>query len=414
MRTFYLLFVTLAAIIAHITAENCLTNNDSQTPNPDGKNKLYTGQQEFSLNLLQSINAHSPNSNIFFSPYSTYHALLMAYFISSNTTEMYLKKVLKLDPKQSKIDVFSAYKLDKLLSSIQRSGDYEFTNANRIYVDKDIQVRSCIPPLFEDELQTQDFQNAPDVSRRNINSWVEERTHNMIKDILPPGSIDSQTNLVLANAAYFKGLWENKFDAANTKLDVFHISPSNRTIVDMMNVQGSFNFDISEELGAHILELPYKGGDISMFILLPPFVKEDGVANILKKLTLEQFQKIVGDESKLWPRTVNVSLPKFNLERTIELVPILDRMNIGDVFTQNSNFSVLTNQKVSLGNALHKAKIEVNEEGTKAAAATVLFSFRSSRPAEPAIFNCKHPFVYIIYDKKEQAILFQGVFRSPY
>lgn len=138
--------------------------------------------------------------------------------------------------------MFSAYKLDKLLSSIQRSGDYEFTNANRIYVDKDIQVRSCIPPLFEDELQTQDFQNAPDVSRRNINSWVEERTHNMIKDILPPGSIDSQTNLVLANAAYFKGLWENKFDAANTKLDVFHISPSNRTIVDMMNVQGSFNF----------------------------------------------------------------------------------------------------------------------------------------------------------------------------
>lgn len=89
-------------------------------------------------------------------------------------------------------------------------------------------------------------------------------------------------------------------------------------------------------------------------------------------------------------------------------------MGVGDLFTGSSNFSMLSDEKVSLGSSLHKARIEVSEEGTKAAAATVLFSFRSSRPAEPAQFKCNHPFIYLIYDKTANAVLFTGVFRRPY
>jgi serine protease inhibitor len=185
-------------------------------------------------------------------------------------------------------------------------------------------------------------------------------------------------------------------------------------MVDMMHVEATFNHDVSESLEAHILEMPYKGDQISMYVLLPPFTKEDAIDNTLKKLTAEKFRSIV-DSSNLIPKTVQVSFPKFSLEHTIELVPVLEKMGVGDLFQETSDFSTLSETlKGPLGSALHKARIEVNEEGTKAAAATVLFSFRSSRPAEPAQFHCNHPFIYVLYDKVEKAVLFTGVFRRPH
>ncbi|XP_017768664.1 PREDICTED: serpin B4-like isoform X2 [Nicrophorus vespilloides] len=401
--------------VALVNSQSCLTPNDNRPPNPNSKSGLYNGQQEFSLALLQAINQLNPDANLFFSPYSTYHALLLAYFISGSQTEGYLRKALKLNQHQDKADVFNAYKLDKFATQLRsKNASYEFSNANRIYVDKSVEVRSCMSPLFLDELQSVDFQKDPEVARMGINSWVEAQTRDMIKDLLPGGTIDQNTDLVLVNAAYFKGIWENKFDPALTKPDVFHITPSKRTFVDMMHVEGTFNHDVSEDLMAHILELPYQGGDISMYILLPPFAKEDGIPTILKRLTLERFKSIVDENSSLSARTVQVSVPKFSLEHTIQMVPILEALGVGNLFTSSSDFSTLTNSNVSLGDAFHKAKIEVTEEGTKAAAATVLFTFRSSRPAEPAQFNCNHPFVYVIYDKVEKALLFTGVFRRPY
>lgn len=391
----------------------CLSSNDQKIPRQDGQTSLYTGQQEFSLALLHEINHLNPEENIFFSPFSTYHALLLAYFISSNTTEQYLKKVLRFGPNQDKTDVFGAYRLAKFSSTLKRNSAYEFNNANRIYVDKNVDVRECMQSMFQDEFKSLDFSGNAEASRKEINKWVEEVTHDMIQGLLPPSSVDENTNLVLVNAAYFKGNWENKFKVEETAPEIFYINPSKKTFVDMMHTEGAFNHEISEDLGAHILELPYQGSNISMYILLPPFVKEDGVASILKKLTLERFRNIVGQHSSLQARTVEVSLPKFTLDHTIEMVPIFEKMGVGNLFN-GGDFSALTSANISLGNALHKSRIEVNEEGAKAASATVLFTFRSSRPADPAVFNCNHPFVYIIYDKIEQALLFTGVFRRPY
>lgn len=162
----------------------------------------------------------------------------------------------------------------------------------------------------------------------------------MIKDLLPPGSIDPTTSLVLVNAAYFKGIWENKFNPNLTKPEIFYVSPTKQIMVDMMHVEGTFRHgssllffywiiyitncltDISETLGAHILELPYQGDNISMYILLPPFSNtEDSIDATLKNLNLDNFKKLVGKDS-LISRTVQVALPKFSLETTIELVPV--------------------------------------------------------------------------------------------
>ncbi|KAB0797094.1 hypothetical protein PPYR_09022 [Photinus pyralis] len=405
--------VLFCSILLRSSYQQCLTHNDLKPPHPSGRLLLYSGQQEFSLALLQAINKVTPSGNIFFSPYSTYHALLIAYFLSSHHTEKFLRKTLRLDSSQDKADLFSAYKLDRFTTTMRAlNSSYEFTNANRIYVAQQIRLRDCVTNVFAEELFQKDFKSNPERARTEINAWVEQHTHDMIKDLLPAGTIDAATNLVLVNAAYFKGQWESKFDPKDTKPEVFFISPSKQIIVDMMHIETGFNYDVSETLMAHILEMPYEGDDISMYILLPPFSKEDGVETVLKRLTLDTFRSVVNES--MIARQVKVSLPKFRLEHTVELTPVLEKIGVGDLFQSTANFSVLTDEKVSLGRGLHKARIEVTEEGTKAAAATVLFTFRSSRPLEPAIFNCNHPFVYLIYSKVEQAILFTGIFRRPY
>lgn len=121
------------------------------------------------------------------------------------------------------------------------NSSHEFTNANKIYVADQIDVRQCISSLFKDELEKLNFKNDPQLARNLINSWVEQHTHNMIKDLLPPGSIDKTSTLVLVNAAYFKGKWQNKFNPNETKPEVFYVSPSKQIMVDMMHVEGTFN-----------------------------------------------------------------------------------------------------------------------------------------------------------------------------
>ncbi|KAF5277687.1 hypothetical protein FQR65_LT03667 [Abscondita terminalis] len=397
------------------THQQCLTENDMKMPHPSGQLKLYSGQQEFSLALLQAINKLNPSGNIFFSPYSTYHALLLAYFISSRQTENFLRKSLRLDTSQDKADVFSAYKLDKLATTIRaKNSSYEFTSANRIYVADQINLRDCITYIFGEELIKKDFRTNPELARTDINNWVETHTHSMIKDLLPMGSIDPSTNLVLVNAAYFKGQWESKFDPEETKPEVFFISPSKQIIVDMMHIEASFNYDVSDTLMAHILEMPYEGDDISMYILLPPFAKEDGIETVLKRLTVDTFRSVVNDS--MLPRQVKLSLPKFSLEHTIELTPILESLGVGNLFRQDADFSVLTGRRdLSVGAGIHKAKIEINEEGTRAAAASAIFSWRmlSSKVEEPIEFTCNRPFLFVIYNRVMHTVLFTGVLRNP-
>ncbi|KAG5896628.1 hypothetical protein JTB14_009536 [Gonioctena quinquepunctata] len=409
------LLATLVAVFFKETSQQCFPPYAGSQPNKNGHNDLYSGQQEFSLALLNAINKVMPNENLFFSPYSTYHALLITYFLSGNQTERYLKKVLRLNENQEKSDHYAAYKFDKIMTQIlARSAEYEFTSANKIYVENEVPVKDCVANDFPEELERKSFKTNPEAARIDINNWVENVTHHMIKDLLVPGTIDQTTDLVLVNAAYFKGIWENKFNPDLTKQSVFYVSPSKQIMVDMMHVQGTFRHDISEALGAHILEMPYKGDNISMYILLPPWSNsENSIEHTLKNLNLENFKKIV-EMDNLIPKTVQVAFPKFSLETTLEMTPILEYMGIGDVFQSTSDFSALSYKKLSLGDALHKAKIEVNEQGTKAAAATVLFSFRSSRPAEPAQFICNHPFIYVIYEKVQNAVLFAGVFRKPH
>ncbi|OWR46462.1 seminal fluid protein CSSFP042 [Danaus plexippus plexippus] len=392
----------------------CFTKDDaSKKLNAEARATLYKNQLEFTLNLFNVINEAVPNDNVFFSPFSVYHALLLGYFAAGGQTEKALKESLRIADTQDKVNLLMAYKVDKHLRAVNNNSDsYEFTNVNKMFVDTALQVRECFKDAFGGEISGLNFHDHPGVAVGHINEWVAHVTKNNIKDLIPPSGVTQATKLVLANAAYFKGVWASKFQAQSTKKQVFFVSETRQTLTHFMRQKGQFHFMVNDELGAQILELPYKGNDISMYILLPPYSMKEGVNNIIANLTPERLAAVV--EEGYLGREVVVEIPKFTIERSLQLRPILERLGVGDLFNASSDFSTMMEDRgVIFDDAVHKAKIQVDEEGTVAAAATAIFGFRSSRPAEPTVFIANFPFVYIIYEKPTNSVLFMGVFRDP-
>lgn len=406
--------VALVLLVATCVSSQCFSKDDSSKKlDPGARTSLYSGQLAFTLNLFQTINSAVPDDNIFFSPFSVYQSLLLAYFSTGGRTEESLKKSLEIEDNMDKMNLMTAYKVDKRSRMTNNNSDsYEFTTANKLFVANELQVRQCMFDLFGEEIEALNFRENPEVSREYINNWVERITKNHIKKLLPADGVSEFTKLVLANAAYFKGVWASKFSPERTKKEPFFVSETRQTLVPFMKQKGTFHYGVSEELGAQVLELPYKGNDISMFILLPPYSMKEGVTNIIANLNTERLAAVM--EESYMSREVIVEIPKFTIERTLSLRPILDRLGVGDLFNVSADFSTLTEDSgIRFDDAVHKAKIQIDEEGTVAAAATALFGFRSSRPAEPTRFIANFPFVYLIYERPTNSILFFGVYRDP-
>ncbi|KAL7306079.1 hypothetical protein TKK_0001535 [Trichogramma kaykai] len=434
-----LLLLLLGSLLVIGCSSQCLTKNDSPaTMRQDAAEILSNARFDFALESLKKISEIETQDNIFFSPHSLYEALGLAYSGAHGKTETSLRKALNIPEDFSKLDVQRFYAYEKSLELAREansSDNYEYRVANRLWLSSAKRLRQCVLDFYGEELQREDFRADPEASRKRINDWVSSETRGNIQDLLPPSAIDESTDAVLANAVYFKGLWQSKFLPENTKRDVFYLGQENMTIATFMRQKGSFSHMVSEELGVHILQLPYKGDDVSMYILLPPFVqtqqaaaaarsagqpKSNGVRQLLHRLSDNQDSaKELRDilDSGMPAREVDLQIPKFSLERELPVKTLLDAMGAESVLdSANSDFGAFVEEgekPITLGDAVHRAKIEITEEGTTAAAATALFSFRSSRPTEPAFFTANHPFAYFIYDRPSRTVLFAGIFRRP-
>ncbi|KAI4466282.1 serine protease inhibitor serpin [Holotrichia oblita] len=390
----FILLPAIIAVILHQIEGQCFTTKDDKEPKQIGRKSLYGGEQEFSLNLLRDINQLNPEGNIFFSPYSTYHALLLAYFISAGKTEQFLKKALRLDP-----GLFAR----RRLRILQRQPDL------CEHGDKSQRLRFR---LVHGRIREHRFRNETGRIPSDHQQMGRESNAQYDQGPVAPGSIDQTTNLALVNAGYFKGSWKYEFKESETKEEVFHVSPEKRVLVKMMHMEAMLNHDVSEELGAYVLELPYKGEKISMYILLPPFMKQDGIAKTLAKLTPSTFQKVMQNLTNDYGKTVNLQLPKFSLENTIEMTPILESLGVGNLFTSEADFSFLSDSHLTLGAGVHKAKIVVNEKGSEAAAASALIGVRTMDD-ETVTYRCNHPFMFLLYSKETSTIAFIGIVRNP-
>jgi len=253
-----------------------------------------------------------------------------------------------------------------------------------------------------------DFASNPDAARTTINQWVSQETQNKINNILPAGSIDTLTRLVLSNAIYFKADWSNEFDKSLTKEDVFHLSTSDTTTVPMMNRTGFYNYAYGN--GYQVIELPYAGEQLSMLIILPDENQFSEVASSLDSATL------VGIVTDLQSKYVDVTLPKFTFEYDLGLKSWLQQMGMVDAFDPTqADFSGMDGDKdLCISDVLHKAFVAVDEAGTEAAAATTVIVGVTSMPVDqPIPFKADRPFIFLIRDIPTGTILFLGNMRDP-
>ncbi len=245
-------------------------------------------------------------------------------------------------------------------------------------------------------------------TRRTINTWVEDKTNKKIQELIKPGILNTQTRLMLTNAVYFKGDWAVQFDSKNTKDAPFTIAPEKKIDVPMMHLKDSFNY---ADFGVlQILEMPYKGNDLSMVVLLPR--KAEDLAELEERITfgtLEQWLK------RLNKQEVLVYLPKFKITGEFRLAEMLKKVGMVDAFAPNlADFSGMNGKKdLFISAVVHKAFVEVNEKGTEAAAATGIAIGVTSIPTPPPVFRADHPFVFFIRDIKTNTILFIGRLANP-
>nr|CAA57964.1 putative serine proteinase inhibitor [Pacifastacus leniusculus]prf//2202195A serpin [Pacifastacus leniusculus] len=424
------LAVVLLVGLAGVVPPQCISHNDTLAL-PSSPDLAHI--TPFGVDLFKELNPTGTTSNFFFSPYSIWNSLVLAYFGSSGGTRQQLQKVLRLGDPAHTLATYRA--LSHLYAERQaNTSDYVIDLANRVYVDEKFPLRECVKGVLFQEVQAIDFGQAEEAAAR-INQLVNETTRGKIPELVTARDV-SGVPMVLVNAAYFKGLWSNAFEASETVPEKFFSSPDQHTFVPMMKLISAFKIGESEELGATVLEMPYKGKAASMFVLLPYTTVtttrvDDTTANntttacnattgkattpldaMLLRLTSDTLRTGLASREK---QEVELQLPKFKLEQTIinELVDALQRQGIKDLFTSNADLTIYDpSGRLRVSKGIHKAVVEVNEEGSEAAAGTGLI-VTFSLPPKPKKFVCNHPFVFLIQDNHTNNILFLGVYRKP-
>jgi len=427
-------FVMVTGARCQMLDRNCFGEEDEgeltatflASKNEEAQALVYSGERAFSVNLIKALfekyENESIEENIFISPSSIYHTLMLAYFGSLGETQQELEISLGFG-NLTKSEVLKTYMFDRAYQAVRERTaglGYTFKHANKLYFEQDLKLNECLRLALADQIELVDFKKSPEETRVNMNKWVEEATQGRIQDLIPEGYVDYSTKASIVNAAYFKGQWQSQFKPKDTKFGNFYITRDQIRMVKFMVQKGSFNYYVSEELQAHVLEMPYEGDHVSMVVILPPW-KDDSLQETVKRMTPETLQGVMGEIQTGFYKVekLDVLLPKFSISGDLELLQPLSSLGINSLFGGQSNLTGFMDQygdsedSISLDSAKHKSFIEVNEEGSEAAAATALLGFRSARPLFHSEFKADHPFLFLIYDKQVDTILFFGVYQHP-
>jgi len=370
----------------------------------EGVQEVVNGNNKFALELYSDL-SKSEKGNIFFSPYSISSALAIVYEGAKGGTADEIKSVLHFPNYEILRPNFAA-----IYNSINKGyKDYELRTGNALWVQQSFplleEYTSTVGRYYGGKATNLDFVGETEKSRETINNFIEEQTNGKIKDLIPQGFLSPQTVLVITNAIYFKGTWVWEFDPRETKEMDFRTSPNSTIKVPTMFMEPSeetkFNYTETEDL--QILELPYKGGKISMLILLPK-----GDLSSIEPLTLEKIEewKSKMKETKL----DSIYLPKFEFRTKYFLNDNLKRLGMPTAFTPEADFSGMTLAKIWISFVIHEGYVKVDEKGTEAAAATAVGGLTAIRGN---IFRADHPFIFMIQERDTGNILFLGRVVNP-
>ena len=374
--------------------------------NPD-LNALAKGNNQFAFDLYGRLRTEP--GNLIFSPNSISTALAMTYAGARADTESQMADVLHFDLSQDRLHPAFSALIERLHGRKQKGTEVRV--ANRLWGQTGYEFLPAYLQVtkqqYNAELGQVDFIQQTEAARQAINTWVEEQTNDKIKDLIPAGVLNEMTRLVLTNAIYFKGDWTSQFDKKATKNTPFHLSANENVDVSMMFQKEEFKYGAVDDI--QMLELPYIGNDLSMLVLLPKEL--NGLPSLEEKLTPDNLGKW---SSALRKQKVDVYLPKFTMTSKFSLSSILRAMGMTAAFdSEMADFSGMIGKKELYVTAVvHKAFVDVNEEGTEATAATgVVVGVRSIRVTPT--FRADHPFVFLIRDNWTGSILFMGRVENP-
>lgn len=349
--------------------------------------------------------------NVFISPFSISTALAMTYAGANNTTADEMQKTMHFGSNTEEFHAgYGAYlrQLDK-----NADGNIQLRIANRLWGEKSYTLKSSFLKLnkqaYDSPLIQVDFVNKPNDSRIEINDWVADKTEQRIKNLIPENAISTDTRLVLTNAIYFKGDWLYKFDKNKTNDQKFHLADGTTQKTPFMNYEGAFTMYSNGEY--KMIQLPYRGEKHSMVVVLPNDPKR--LAEIEKSFSAKDFAPL---DYQYKPEVI-LSLPKFKITIPLGLNAPLQELGIRQAFTSQADFSNMTEaNNLMISDVFHKAFIEMDEEGTEAAAATavvVMLTSSNAEPPKPEEFIADHPFLFYIIDNETKAILFMGRIMEP-
>ncbi|MGB9176036.1 MAG: serpin family protein [Methanoregula sp.] len=384
----------------------------------DSTRAVADANNQFAFDLYSRLakDQKSTGSNIFFSPISLSSALAITYEGARGKTADEIRSVFYLPENDtSRREGFSG------LNAGINSGDpsYSLRTANALWAEKTYPflteyVRTA-ERSYGAKTTNLDFKGHPEDSRVTINIWVENKTEDRIKDLIPAGIIDPMTRLVITNAIYFKGDWVKQFDKNKTADADFRIVPGKTVKVPMMQrTDEDAVYLYAENKDLQMLSMAYEhttGKELSLVLLLP---KADNLTTTEDSLSADTLSAL---QQSATFRRVMVYFPKYTLETKYSLPDTLGAMGMPTAFTGNADFSGMDGTKnLFIGDVIHQAFVDVNEEGTEAAAATAVVMRQNAPPANPEpvpVFRADHPFIFIIQDDETGAILFMGRLVNP-
>jgi len=381
---------------------------DDTGSTPQGIQEVVKANNQFALKLYSELNK-AENSNIFYSPYSISSAIAMTYEGAKGQTADEMKSVFRFPESSILRPNFAA-----IYNDINKGTKaYELRTGNALWVQQDYpfleEYTNRVEKYYGGKAANLDFIKETEKSRQTINAFIEEQTNNKIKDLIPSGVLSPIIRLVVTNAIYFKGTWEWEFKKSKTNEQDFKITPTNIVKTPMMfmdNDKAKFNYADVGEL--QILELPYKGEEISMLILLPT----ENLAAIELSLTTEKLEEWKSQMNEL--KLDAIYLPKFEFDTKYFMKDILSAMGMPIAFRwPGADFSGMDGtQNLYIDKVIHQAYVEVDEKGTEAAAATaIMVGFGSAGPRN--MFRADHPFIFIIQERETGNILFLGRVVDP-
>ncbi len=359
---------------------------------------------QFALDFYRQI---SFDGNIFFSPISMHTAFSVLYEGANGNTAAEIRQVFGLEPDDTARHDLMA----QTISSINREDPHATLNAaNALWIaDWFAPYESyldIVNKTYHASSQTVDFTD-PDDGVKRINQWASDNTNGKITKVLEQGHVNASTAMVINNAIYFKGTWVTQFAEEDTFESDFWTGSENTIRADFMHVEDTFDYAMSD--GAHVLRLPYEGDRLSMLVILPE--DRDGIASLEESISTDMLEQWRDD---MHSENIIVEIPKFTAKIHYDLKPLLQNMGMIDVFVKAEADllgigPVVHGSNLYISHAFHDSFVDVNEEGTEAAAVTTMTMLTSLPPT----FMADHPFIFVIQDDESGTILFMGKISDP-